>query len=53
MREVQQIGAQVFIDTGAFGPGGKLTLVEARKIERWSVTVETARAVGAAALALP
>ncbi|WP_429289423.1 metallophosphoesterase [Paraburkholderia sp. GAS206C] len=53
MREVQQIGAQVFIDTGAFGPGGKLTLVEARKIERWSVTVETARAEGAAALALP
>jgi len=53
MRSIQQIGAQVFIDTGAFGPGGKLTMVEARKPQRWSVTVETAHAEGAAALALP
>jgi serine/threonine protein phosphatase 1 len=53
MRSIQQIGAQVFIDTGAFGPGGKLTMVEARKPQRWSVTVEAARAEGAAALALP
>ena len=53
MREVQQIGAQVFIDTGAFGPGGKLTIVEAHTTNRWSVTVDVARSVGAAALALP
>jgi serine/threonine protein phosphatase 1 len=53
MVSVQQIGAQMFIDTGAFGQGGKLTLVEAHKIRRWSVTVEVARAEGAAALALP
>jgi serine/threonine protein phosphatase 1 len=53
MRELQQIGAQVFIDTGAFGPGGKLTIVEARKPRRWSITVDAARAEGAARLALP
>jgi serine/threonine protein phosphatase 1 len=53
MRNIQQIGAQVFIDTGAFGPGGKLTMVEARRPQRWSVTVDMARAEGAAALALP
>jgi len=53
MREVRQIGAQVFIDTGAFGPGGKLTIVEARTTKRWSVTVELARSAGASALALP
>jgi serine/threonine protein phosphatase 1 len=53
MRGIVQIGAQVFIDTGAFGPGGRLTMVEARKADRWSVTVEDARADGAAALALP
>jgi len=50
---VQQIGAQMFIDTGAFGPGGKLTIVEAHTTNRWSVTVDIARSVGAAALALP
>lgn len=53
MREVQLIGSQVFVDTGAFGPGGKLTIVEALKPHRWSVSVEEARAEGAAALALP
>jgi serine/threonine protein phosphatase 1 len=53
MRELQQIGSQVFIDTGAFGPGGKLTVVEARRCRRWQVTVDAARAEGAAALALP
>jgi serine/threonine protein phosphatase 1 len=53
MRELQQFGAQIFIDTGAFGPGGRLTVVEARTPNRWSVTVELARSVGAAALALP
>ncbi|MEM5434260.1 metallophosphoesterase [Paraburkholderia diazotrophica] len=53
VREVQQFGAQVFIDTGAFGPGGKLTIVEARTTTRWSVTVDLARSAGASALALP
>jgi serine/threonine protein phosphatase 1 len=53
VREVQQFGAQVFIDTGAFGPGGKLTIVEARTTRRWSVTNEVAKSVGAAALVLP
>ncbi len=53
MRELQQIGSQVFVDTGAFGPGGKLTIVEARRSRRWSVTVDIARAGGAATMALP
>jgi serine/threonine protein phosphatase 1 len=53
VRDVQQIGAQVFIDTGAFAPGGKLTVVEALTSHRWSVTVETAREEGAAQMALP
>ncbi|WP_341317123.1 metallophosphoesterase [Paraburkholderia sp. IMGN_8] len=53
MRDIQQIGSQVFIDTGAFGPGGKLTIVEPHRLRRWSISVEAARAEGAAALALP
>lgn len=53
VRDIQQIGSQVFIDTGAFGPGGKLTIVEPRALRRWSISVEEARAEGAAVLALP
>ena len=53
MRDITQIGSQVFIDTGAFGPGGKLTIVQPEALLRWSVSVEEARAEGAAALALP
>ncbi len=53
VRESVQLGAQMFIDTGAFGQGGKLTIVEARTSRRWSVSVDMARAEGAAALALP
>ncbi|MFP3648039.1 metallophosphoesterase, partial [Paraburkholderia sp. SIMBA_054] len=53
MRDIKQIGSQVFVDTGAFGPGGRLTLVEPRALRRWSISVEEARAEGAAALALP
>ncbi|WP_144137747.1 metallophosphoesterase [Paraburkholderia sp. BCC1884] len=53
MRDITQIGSQVFIDTGAFGPGGKLTIVEPKALRRWSVSVEEALADGAAALALP
>jgi serine/threonine protein phosphatase 1 len=53
MRDITQIGSQVFIDTGAFGPGGKLTIVQPQALLRWSISVEEARAEGAAALALP
>jgi serine/threonine protein phosphatase 1 len=53
MRDIQQIGSQVFIDTGAFGPGGKLTIVEPLALQRWSISVEAALAEGADALALP
>jgi serine/threonine protein phosphatase 1 len=53
MRDIQQIGSQIFIDTGAFGPGGKLTIVEPQALRRWSISVEAARESGAAALALP
>ncbi len=53
VREVQQIGAQIFVDTGAFAPGGKLTVVEALTSRRWSVTVEMARIEGSARMALP
>lgn len=53
MCEVKQLGAQQFIDTGAFTPEGRLTLVEALTTRRWSVSVGTARAVRAGAFALP
>jgi calcineurin-like phosphoesterase family protein len=53
VRAVVQVGAQIFIDTGAFGPGGKLTIVEARTAQSWSVSVDIAREEGAAAFALP
>lgn len=36
MREVRQIGAHMFIDTGACSPGGKLTLVEPATGRLWS-----------------
>jgi len=53
MCEVQRIGAQMFIDTGAFTADGRLTLVEAGTGRRWSVSAQTARAVRAATFALP
>ncbi|WP_206002287.1 metallophosphoesterase [Paraburkholderia antibiotica] len=53
VRDITQIGSQVFIDTGAFGPGGSLTIVQPQALRRWSISVEAARAEGAAALALP
>ncbi|MGF6298607.1 serine/threonine protein phosphatase 1 [Paraburkholderia sp. WC7.3g] len=53
VRDITQIGSQVFIDTGAFGPGGTLTIVQPQALRRWSISVEAARADGAAALALP
>lgn len=36
MREVRQIGAHMYIDTGACSPGGKLTLVEPATGRLWS-----------------
>ncbi|SIT39529.1 putative serine/threonine protein phosphatase [Paraburkholderia ribeironis] len=53
MRDIKQIGSQVYIDTGAFSPDGKLTIVQPQALLRWSISVEEARAEGAAALALP
>ncbi|CAB3757330.1 metallophosphoesterase [Paraburkholderia solisilvae] len=53
VRDVVEVGAQMFIDTGAFGPGGRLSIVEARTGQHASVSVEVARAEGAAAFALP
>jgi serine/threonine protein phosphatase 1 len=53
MREVKQIGSQIFIDTGAFVAHGRLTMVEALTTRRWSVSTAEAREKGAAACALP
>ncbi|HTH62593.1 MAG TPA: metallophosphoesterase [Paraburkholderia sp.] len=53
MREVKRIGAQEFIDTGAFIAEGRLTIVEALTSRRWSVSVHAARAVFAGSFALP
>ncbi|WP_420800077.1 metallophosphoesterase [Paraburkholderia tagetis] len=53
MREPRQIGSQMFIDTGAFIPEGRLTMVEALTPRHWSISVQAARAMGAAEMALP
>jgi serine/threonine protein phosphatase 1 len=53
VREVTQIGSQVFIDTGAFIPEGRLTMVEALTTRRWSVSTIDARQAGASGFALP
>lgn len=53
VREVTQIGSQMFIDTGAFIPEGRLTMVEALTTRRWSVSTIGAREAGAAGFALP
>ncbi|WP_343675473.1 metallophosphoesterase [Paraburkholderia heleia] len=53
VREVRQIGAQVFIDTGAFITEGRLTMVEALTSRVWSVPQVEALAHGAAAIVLP
>jgi serine/threonine protein phosphatase 1 len=53
VRDVMQIGAQRFIDTGAFIPEGRLTMVEALTQRRWSVSTLEAREKGAAGFALP
>jgi serine/threonine protein phosphatase 1 len=53
MRELRQIGSQMFIDTGAFIPEGRLTMVEALTPKHWSISVQAARALGAHEMALP
>jgi serine/threonine protein phosphatase 1 len=53
VREVRQIGSQVFIDTGAFITEGRLTMVEALTSRIWSVSTVEALAHGAAAIVLP
>jgi serine/threonine protein phosphatase 1 len=53
MKTVRQIGSQVFIDTAAFAPEGRLTIVQAGTDERWSVKERWAASEGAAALTLP
>ncbi|QGZ63654.1 metallophosphoesterase [Paraburkholderia acidisoli] len=53
VREVRLIGSQMFLDTGAFIPEGRLTMVEALTTRRWSVSTAEARAHGAATIALP
>jgi serine/threonine protein phosphatase 1 len=53
MRELGQIGSQVFVDTGAFAVTGKLTIVRALTAEHWSVSLDAALAEGAAEMALP
>jgi serine/threonine protein phosphatase 1 len=52
-RLVKQIGSQVFIDTAAFAPEGRLTIVQPGTDERWSVKERWAASEGASALALP
>ncbi|RDU95096.1 metallophosphoesterase [Trinickia dinghuensis] len=53
MREIGRIGAQIFIDTGAFAMTGKLTVTEALTSRAWSVSVERAVAEGARQMSLP
>ncbi len=52
-RAVERIGAQIFIDTGAFASEGRLTIVQPGTDERWSVKERWAAAEGARELALP
>jgi serine/threonine protein phosphatase 1 len=52
MREVARIGAQMFIDTGAFLPEGRLTIVEVLTARCWSVSTREARERGAAEFGL-
>ncbi|WP_250493123.1 metallophosphoesterase [Caballeronia sp. GAWG1-1] len=52
-RVVKQVGAQIFIDTGAFASEGRLTIVQPGTDERWSVKERWAASEGARELALP
>jgi serine/threonine protein phosphatase 1 len=53
MRDVRRIGSQIFIDTGAFIPEGRLTMVEALTQRQWSISTRDARYQGAAHVVLP
>jgi serine/threonine protein phosphatase 1 len=53
MANVGRIGAQLFIDTGAFAQTGKLTIIEALTPRAWAVSTEMALAQGAAQMVLP
>ncbi|KVE36267.1 metallophosphoesterase [Burkholderia sp. TSV86] len=53
MHDVVRIGAQTFIDTGAFDPSGRLTLLDTKSGEHWSLSVAAARRQRAAEIALP
>ncbi|WP_323119921.1 metallophosphoesterase [Burkholderia alba] len=53
MHEITRIGAQIFVDTGAFDPSGKLTLLETGSGRHWSISVAAAEYLGAASLPLP
>jgi serine/threonine protein phosphatase 1 len=53
MRAVSQIGAQIFVDTGAFIAEGRLTIVEPLTQRQWSISTIEARDLGAAQIALP
>lgn len=53
MREIGRIGAQIFIDTGAFASTGKLTVTEALTPRSWSISVEQALFEGADQMSLP
>ncbi len=46
MKAIKQIGAQIFIDTGAYTDDGRLTIVEAGTERRWSVKQGWAAGVG-------
>ena len=53
MREMGRIGAQIFVDTGAFAATGKLTITEALTPRTWSVSVQQAVAEGARQMSMP
>ncbi len=53
MREIGRIGAQIFIDTGAFAATGKLTVTEALTPRAWSISVARALEEGAHQMSLP
>ncbi|WDD92886.1 metallophosphoesterase [Burkholderia sp. FERM BP-3421] len=53
VHEVMRIGAQTFVDTGAFDRSGKLTLLEVESGRCWAISVAAARFRGAADLPLP
>ncbi|SAK96079.1 serine/threonine protein phosphatase [Caballeronia fortuita] len=52
-RAVKRIGSQIYIDTCAFAPEGRLTIVQAGTDERWSVKERWASSEGASELAWP